>query len=72
MEGKSDGDALAEFIIKEPVVISIENTSLVTVSTLRHNGFKWIPVVDERQGGRIAGYISARRMMAYVLKEMRA
>jgi Mg/Co/Ni transporter MgtE len=63
---------LAEFMIKEPVAVSIEDTSLVAASTLRDYQLKSIPVVDERQGGRIAGYISARKMMAYILKEMRA
>jgi len=59
---------LAEFMIKEPIAVSIKDTSLVAVSALRDYRLKSIPVVDERQGGRIAGYISARKMMAYVLR----
>lgn len=61
---------LAEFMIKEPIAVSIKDTSLVAVSTLRDYRLKSIPLVDERQGGRIAGYISARKMMAYVLRAL--
>ena len=63
---------LSEYMVREPVAVSTEDTSLVAASTLGDYSFKWIPVVDVRQGGRIAGYISARKMMAYVGKEMRA
>ena len=63
---------LSEYMVREPVAVSIEDTSLVAASTLRDYSFKWIPIVDKRQGRRLVGYISARKMMAYVGKEVRA
>jgi len=41
-------------------------------ATLRDYKIKWIPVVDQKHSRRIAGCISARKMMAYVLKESSA
>jgi CBS domain-containing protein len=62
---------VAEFMVKDPVAISTDDTSLVAVTTLRDYRLKWIPVVDEKEDRRILGYISARKIMAYVFKETR-
>ena len=62
---------VTEFMIKDPVTVSVNDTGLVAALTLRDYRLKWVPVVDPEQGRRIAGYISARKIMAYVLKETR-
>lgn len=62
---------VAEFMVKDPVAISTDDTSLVAVTTLRDYRLKWIPVVDEKEDRRILGYISARKIMAYVLEKTR-
>jgi len=56
---------------QSPVAISTDDTSLVAGTTLRDYRLKWIPVVDEKEDRRILGYISARKIMAYVFKETR-
>ena len=57
---------------KDPVADSLEDSSFSAAATLRDYRIKWIPVVDQKHSRRIAGCISARKMMAYVLKESSA
>ncbi len=57
---------------KDPVAVSLEDSSLSAAATLSDYKIKWIPVVDHKQSRRVVGCISARKMMAYVLKESSA
>lgn len=70
--GANKETPVTEFMTKDPVAISLEDSSLAAAATLRDYKIKWIPVVDQTQGRRIVGCISARKMMAYVLKETSA
>lgn len=54
---------------RDPVAISLEDFGLSAAATLRDYKIKWIPVVDHKQSRRIVGCVSARKMMAYILKE---
>jgi len=60
---------VTEFMTKDPVAVSLDDSSLTAAATLRDYKIKWIPVVDQKQSRRIVGCVSARKMMAYVLKE---
>ena len=54
---------------KDPVAVSLEDSSFSAAATLRDYKIKWIPVVDQKQSRRIVDCISVRKMMAYILKE---
>ena len=70
--GVKNETPVTEFMTRDPVAISLEDSSLSAAATLRDYKIKWIPVVDQKQSRRIVGCISARKMMAYVLKETSA
>ena len=53
---------------KDPVAVSLEDSSFSAAATLRDYKIKWIPVVDQKQSRRIVDCISVRKMMAYILK----
>jgi len=57
---------------KDPVAVSLEDSSLSAAATLRDYKIKWIPVVNQEQSRRIVGCISARKMTVYILKERSA
>ncbi|MGH7802145.1 MAG: CBS domain-containing protein [Thermodesulfobacteriota bacterium] len=63
---------VTEFMTRDPVAISLEDSSLSAAATLKDYKIKWIPVVDQKQIRRIVGCISAQKMMAYILKESSA
>jgi NADH dehydrogenase len=67
--GANKDTPLTQFMTKDPVAISLEDSSLVAAATLRDYKIKWIPVVDNKRSRRIVGCISARKIMAYILKE---
>lgn len=61
---------LGEFMTPRPVTLRAGDTCDAAAATFREHRLKTLPVV-EKGSMRLAGCIRARRLMAYVLREMR-
>lgn len=52
-------------------LVSADEPALVAANTLRDRGFKWLPVVEDRQHRRISGLLYAEDLVACVLEEVK-
>ena len=59
---------LAGFMVKHPAVIATTDTCLVAASAFREHGHKFLPVVQDKESCRIAGFITARKLIARVMQ----
>ncbi len=59
---------LSEFMIADPAIITVNDTALIAAATFREHGHKWLPVVEDVTGRRIAGVIRARKMIARIMQ----
>lgn len=67
----SDGlQTLGEFMTAQPVALCLGDSCEAAASTFREHKLKTLPVV-EKGTRKLAGCVRARRLMAYVLREMR-
>jgi NADH dehydrogenase len=56
-----------DFMAKEPVAMTTEDSSLLAAATMRDHGFTRIPVID-RQDRRLQGYVRAERMLSVIVQ----
>ena len=55
-------------MIRNPAVIAATDTCLVAASAFREHGHKFLPVVHDYEGRRIAGYIAARKLIGRIMQ----
>ena len=60
--------SLAQFMIRNPTVISTTDSCLVAASAFREHGYKYLPVVHDTESRRIAGYVRARKLIARIMQ----
>ena len=70
--GATGSTPLADFMAAHPVALSPEDTALTASTTLRDYRLKTLPIVERGDGRRLVGCIRARRLMAFVLKSLKA
>ena len=63
--GTAPTTAVAEFMTKQPVTVSISDDPTVAATILREHTLKHVPVVAGRER-RLVGVLHARRLMAHV------
>lgn len=68
--GATPQTPLSEFMTKNPVVISADDTCAVASAALREYRLKNLPVLEGKAGGKLVGCLRFRRMMAFLLKEV--
>jgi len=59
---------VGEFMTRNPIVLSVDDTCAVAAATIREYRLKNLPVVEHQNGRKLAGFIGVRRLMAFVLK----
>ncbi|MGQ4807833.1 hypothetical protein NKDENANG_01195 [Candidatus Entotheonellaceae bacterium PAL068K] len=59
-----------DFMITSPIVITVNDSSLLATSIMRDHGFKWLPVVDNQDNRCLQGYVRAERMFNLVVQNM--
>jgi NADH:ubiquinone reductase (H+-translocating) len=69
--GAGDETPLEEFMVRNPAVVPKDENCAGAAETLARFRLKALPVVEPRDGRRIVGCLRARRLLAYLLKEMR-
>jgi len=69
--GTATGDSpVSDFMTRNPIVVSSADTCAVAAAAFREYRLKNLPVVEQKNGRKLAGYIGARRIMGFVLKEL--
>jgi len=59
---------VSDFMVKDPAVITTADSCLVAASAFREYGHKLLPVVHDRAGRRIAGYMRAQKLIARIMQ----
>jgi NADH dehydrogenase len=59
-----------DFIVADPVTITIDDSSVVAALTIRDHGLKCLPVIDNYDSRKIKGYIKAGKMLDRVLQQV--
>lgn len=55
------------FCTKNPLAVQAIDSSLLAAQTMRDNGFKWIPIVSDKESRKIVGWVKAQTMISRVL-----
>ena len=59
---------LADFMVKNPAVITSADSCLLAAGAFREHGHKYLPVIDDETSRRIAGYVPARKLIARIMQ----
>ena len=59
---------LERVMVPNPHFVTREDTCLTAATTMREHGIKGIPVVEDRESARFAGYLPAQRLIEALLK----
>src|SRR5262249_16857670 len=74
LRGRAIGASLStpasQFMTRNPVALAAEDTCAVAVAALREYRLKSLPVVERKESRILVGSLRARRLMAYVFKEL--
>jgi len=60
----------SKFMTKNPVALAADDDCAVASAAIRECRLKSLPVVERKDGRKLAGCIRVRRLMAYVFKEL--
>ncbi len=60
---------VADFMTKNPVIVSADDSCALAAATLREYRLKSLPVVEDKSGRRLQGCLRFRKLMAFVLRE---
>lgn len=69
-EGTEMNIKVKQIMVKNPVSITINDSTAVAVMTMREHGFKTLPVVHDQQSRALRGYIRIENIMDNVLRRM--
>jgi NADH dehydrogenase len=69
---ESGGATLQEFMTRGPVTLAADDNCAVAVNSLREFRLKSLPVVESKGSPRVVGCIRIRRLLAFVLKELKS
>ena len=61
---------VTQFMAKNPMRLAADDTCATAAGALREYRLKTLPIVERKGSRQLAGCFRARRLMAYVLKEM--
>jgi CBS domain-containing protein len=69
--GAREQTKVTDFMTKSPVALAAEDDCALAASAIREYRLKSVPVVDRKDTRKLIGCLRLRRLMAYVMKEMR-
>ncbi len=61
---------VSEFMIKDPIAMTLNDSCLLAIATMNDHNLKWIPVIDDCESRRLQGYVRAQKMLHRVLQDM--
>jgi NADH:quinone reductase (non-electrogenic) len=59
-----------QFMCKDPVVVTPQDTTATAAATLRDQGLKWVPVVTDNESRSIAGCVRAQALITRVFHDL--
>lgn len=68
--GLSPEAPVTEFMVRNPMSLAVDDSCAAAAGVLREYRLKTLPIVEQTGSRRLAGCFRARRLMAYVLKEL--
>ena len=69
-QGATADSPVSEFMTKNPVALTADDDCAVASAAIREYRLKSLPVVAEKNDRKLLGCIRARRLMAYVFKQI--
>jgi CBS domain-containing protein len=69
--GARERTGVTDFMTKNPVAIAGDDNCALATSAIREYRLKSIPVVEHKDNRKLVGCLRVRRLMAFVLKELR-
>ncbi len=59
-----------DIMVTKPIVISMNDSALTAVDTMREHGFKLLPVVENKENCKVVGYVRIEKIMDLVIKRL--
>ncbi len=69
-DGYTKKVTVGDIMVEEPIVITLNDSVLTAVDTMREHGFKLLPVVENHNERKVAGYVRIEKIMDVVIKEL--
>ncbi len=71
LQGKRAADiTIKEIMVKDPVAITLEDTTLLALLTMREHGLKRVPVLESRANRTPKGYVRIENIMDHVVRDL--
>ena len=71
LQGKRAADiTVQEIMVKDPIAITLEDTTLLALLTMREHGLKRVPVLESRANRTPVGYVRIENIMDHVVREL--
>ncbi|MBP9089690.1 FAD-dependent oxidoreductase [bacterium] len=61
---------IKEIMVKDPVAITLEDTTLLALLTMREHGLKRVPVLESRTNRTPKGYVRIENIMDHVVRDL--
>lgn len=61
---------IKEIMVKDPVAITLEDTTLLALLTMREHGLKRVPVLESRANRTPKGYVRIENIMDHVVRDL--
>jgi CBS domain-containing protein len=68
--GANSKSKVAEFMVTNPIAVTITDNALVAATTMHDYELSWLPVVKDLTSREIRGYIQAQELFTYMLTVM--
>ena len=69
-EGAEMNLQVSQIMVKNPVSITVNDSTAIAVMTMREHGFKTLPIIDNQQSRVLQGYLRIENIMDNVLRRM--
>jgi CBS domain-containing protein len=69
--GATPSSPLSDFMTRNPVALAADDDCALASAAIREYRLKSLPVIEHKDNRKLIGCIRVRRLMAYVLKEVR-
>lgn len=61
---------VADIMVKDPIALSLSDTSALAVTTMREHGFKTLPIIAAQENKLLQGYVRIENIMDTMIQRM--
>lgn len=69
--GATPSSPVSEFMTRNPVALAVDDDCALASAAIREYRLKSLPIVEHKDNRKLVGCLRVRRLMAYVLKDVR-